>query len=549
MDINTSTSNFSILQPNQQQADQSHSTSIEVNKVTPTENSSSQTQLENRKGLKPNFYSHTDRRPNSQRSSSISETNKDFERLNKTLNNTLDNVYNRKHGSLSNFGNLFKDSLQSGNQGFTHSLRDINFNGYSRPNNINLSDINFNNIETPKSFEIMLQTKDGDTIRFSINLEHSSEGDGGSSFTGISISFSIDGKLSKKEQEQLETFASALEDYTLEAAAGKNPSLENLPIFELSEISAGSIAIDGVETLNFKEDEKSREITVGNAQLTLDKTTPVGSNDAIKRQLSLDHFSSLLNKGKKEGDPASALEGAFRTLHKPLNELEKKDDTEDKTSLIKTDNIIKLNNNESALLTGLMDFTISYGTNEKEITGSPLERSPGSQESSLFISQKTHISLYPNDSIQSIRQVQQYELVSNTIEDTNPLSEGISDGFYKKTSSFESHRVISKQNFNESGKQTNAGILKEGRSEKHMEEYERGSLINEEHDINVYQEHIDKTNSLNNIKEEQDVELTSTTDAIYMSEDQRESTQAQGLLDEILIDPYDESRETTQVSI
>ncbi|PTY36023.1 hypothetical protein BGP77_01480 [Saccharospirillum sp. MSK14-1] len=208
--------------------------------------------------------------------------------------------------------------------------------------------------------ELSLTTDSGDTLTFVIRRESGYGHDGiesGVQFQTLSVEFQLDGKLSQKEKQELDSLAIGLNRLANEYFSGGGVSLAKLGLDDMSGILELKLSIDdgrkpGLD-LSMTETDQRRNIDVeffGNhIELSVDKTGLTGSAEGTRRQAALAHYRQILREGldraQGSGDQKALLLDAFDMLYGLVDE---------------TVNQQELTAAESMMMSGLPDFFVHF---------------------------------------------------------------------------------------------------------------------------------------------------------------------------------------------
>ncbi|MEY8204378.1 MAG: hypothetical protein RPR40_04810 [Bermanella sp.] len=173
------------------------------------------------------------------------------------------------------------------------------------------------------SINLQLKTRDGDTINFSLtSYKGYGRGDDErpASFSGIRVSFEIEGDLTPKELKQLEAFSQTIQQASsryfnsgqLDMAELDLSALSQFSDIELSFLNNGDGSGDRHLKMRYHDDHETRAIEVSlnghTSNISIDKTSLGMDVSAQQSQQALEQYLILLkdNASEARAQPAAA---------------------------------------------------------------------------------------------------------------------------------------------------------------------------------------------------------------------------------------------------
>lgn len=212
---------------------------------------------------------------------------------------------------MSDVGSILNTMVNGDSKQFSQTARNFSYSSMSASQvEPDFNNIEFGDIKDVLSFSFNLVTQDGDTIELNFNYQEAANK--GVSFEGFSLDYNFEGELSEEELEQLEAFSSRLNQFTQNYFQRGKAALSALPMFELSEFAQVDLKLEDNRptthgnnrtlSISYGENELGRTLEVSNQYYEKDEDTGklVRVNDHVKLSLDKLDLTGVDNAGKKQ---------------------------------------------------------------------------------------------------------------------------------------------------------------------------------------------------------------------------------------------------------
>lgn len=383
------------------------------------------------------------------------------------------------------------------------------------------------------SFTLQLKTKDGDVIDFSINsYSGTGQGDDGriSAFSGLTVSYNLEGDLSKEEQAQVAVFTQNLEHLANDYFSNEDVDLSGLDLASFSSFSNVELTLDGsvespsqqVFKLSFEDTQSQRSIEVESnghkSNISVDKTSLDLMTSTSQGENGLQAYLEVLDKSasesRAEGSATSLMKDTFELGFSGLLEIEEDDD---KPIIISNE----LNKN----IVGLPDFDFSF---DSRVDNPNKEERPREYQGfSVELSLKSYFEKSDSKDKSSLIQTQKYELEAAYYSPVGMMEKpDFDDQTYKYTQLDRSSEKTTRID-TEKGQIISAMTKESGEDNSTTLEYHKGKLVDEDVDGSSF------------------VEVKDFTELAKQETDK----QSRELLDTVMIDPYQTNSDSANINM
>lgn len=391
-------------------------------------------------------------------------------------------------------------------------------------------------VESKRGMDLVLKTKDGDTIRFSLEYYRGNgmaagdadvseqgldlEDQRSANFIGVKLDFSLEGSLSLQEQQQLDGVVAKLEGLF----AQEGVALSELDFSQFDVMADVDIVMskDGDEIFSFQyhDDASQRTIDFGNTHIKIDKTSLGMGFSAEQQEKAKQAYLSLIEESAREVKQAHSIDVMQAIFTLGFSNLAKKEDDE---PILKDGSQLKIiagasEQIRSSLIT-LPDFQFSHNS---KISQPNAAANPNEYVGfKLSFSLKSQVLEDESKSQMNIAQQQKYKLTGAYYEPLDHLKQvDFENQNYKYTTIFRESEKINRLLIQD-GLIEKAESFEQGEARKSTQVYEEGVLVDEVHDLVEFAQYMDFTDLAN----------------------QQEDKQDQAMLEALIIDPYQQFNE------